>query len=289
MNQRSTPSRRGALALAGAAALVAAALAPPPASADSLMERATGDGLRVAFYNFKPYAFVNDANELVGTDIELLERVLAEMGGSIAEAQAVDWGALIPGVKTGRFDVVAAGMFVTPKRCAEVRFSQPYFGIKQAIAVMQGNPKGIQNYDSIRDMDLKVGVVSGAAQFGYATAAGIDEANIVQLPDNPAGIAALRAGRIDGWAVSAPGVREIVKGVPEGDIESTPVFAHIGDTRAVSHGAFAFRPEDGGFVDAFDEVLVSFVGSDDHVAIMVKYGMSADELPVDRTEDLCGG
>ena len=289
MHKNHTFTRRGALALGSAAAFVFAALLVRPASADGLMDQATGDGLRVAFYNFKPYAYVDDTNTLVGTDIELLRTVLEEMGGSIGEAQAVDWGALIPGVKTGRFDVVAAGMFVTPKRCAEVRFSQPYFGIKQALAVMKGNPKGVQNYDSVRDMGLKIGVVSGAAQFGYAQAAGIDEANILQLPDNPAGIAALRAGRIDAWAVSAPGVREIVKGVPEGDIESSPVFASIGDTRAVSHGAFAFRPEDGDFVDAFNEVLVPFVGSPDHVAIMEKYGMSADELPVERTENLCGG
>ena len=282
-------TRRSALALGGAVAITAATPLLRPARAAGLMDQAMGDGLRVAFYNFKPYAYVDDSNTLVGTDIELLRTVLEQMGGKIGEAQAVDWGALIPGVKTGRFDVVAAGMFVTPKRCAEVRFSQPYFGIKQALAVMKGNPKGVQNYDSVRDMGLTIGVISGAAQFGYAQTAGIDEANIMQLPDNPAGIAALRAGRIDAWAVSAPGVREIVKGVPEGDIESSPVFASIGDTAAVSHGAFAFRPEDGDFVDAFNEALVPFVGSAEHVAIMEKYDMSADELPVERTENLCGG
>ncbi len=282
-------TRRRAIALGGVAAVAVATPLIRPARAEGLMDQAMGDGLRVAFYNFKPYAFVDDTDTIVGTDIELLRAILEQMGGRIGEAQAVDWGALIPGVKTGRFDVVAAGMFVTPKRCAEVRFSQPYFGIKQALAVMMGNPKGVQDYDSVRDMGLKIGVVSGAAQFGYAQAAGIDEANILQLPDNPAGIAALRAGRIDAWAVSAPGVREIVKGVPEGDIESSPVFASIGDTRAVSHGAFAFRPEDSDFVDAFDELLVQFVGSPEHVAIMEKYGMSADELPVERTENLCGG
>ena len=282
-------TRRRAIALGGVAAVAVATPLIRPARAEGLMDQAMGDGLRVAFYNFKPYAFVDDTDTIVGTDIELLRAILEQMGGRIGEAQAVDWGALIPGVKTGRFDIVAAGMFVTPKRCAEVRFSQPYFGIKQALAVMMGNPKGVQDYDSVRDMGLKIGVVSGAAQFGYAQAAGIDEANILQLPDNPAGIAALRAGRIDAWAVSAPGVREIVKGVPEGDIESSPVFASIGDTRAVSHGAFAFRPEDSEFVDAFDELLVQFVGSPEHVAIMEKYGMSADELPVERTENLCGG
>ncbi|MDE0114772.1 MAG: ectoine/hydroxyectoine ABC transporter substrate-binding protein EhuB [Albidovulum sp.] len=282
--KNSTLTRRATLAISAGAVSLAFAL---PAQAD-LMEKIM-EGMNVAFYNFKPYAFVDDNNDLVGTDIELLSAVLEQMGGQIGEAQAVDWGALIPGVNSGRFDVVAAGMFVTPKRCAAVRFSQPYFGIKQALAVPNGNPDGLSNYESVRDKGLTIGVISGAAQFGYATAAGVPEENIMQLPDNPAGIAALRAGRIDAWAVSAPGVREIVKGVPEGDIESGPVFAEVAGQPAVSHGAFAFRQADSAFVDEFDKVLTAFVGSAEHVAIMEKYGMSADELPVAKTEDLCGG
>ncbi|MGI9433640.1 MAG: ectoine/hydroxyectoine ABC transporter substrate-binding protein EhuB, partial [Geminicoccaceae bacterium] len=270
-------------------ALAVAFVGIPPVSAEGLMDQATGDGLRVAFYNFKPYAYVDDNNDLVGTDVEILETVLAKMGGKVGSADATDWGALIPGVKAGRFDVVAAGMFVTPKRCAEVRFSEPTFGIKQALAVMSGNPAGIDSYETIRDNGLKVGAVAGAAQVGYAQQAGIEDANITQLPDNPTGIAALRAGRIDAWAVSAPGVREIVSGVPEGDIESSPVFDQIGGQLAVSHGAYAFRPEDGDFVDAFNAELTAFIGTAEHIAIMEKHGMTPDELPIQKTDELCEG
>ena len=41
----------------------------------------------------------------------------------------------IPGVKAERFDVVAVGMFVTPMRCAAVRFCEPTFGIQQSLVV----------------------------------------------------------------------------------------------------------------------------------------------------------
>lgn len=285
---RMTLNRRTTFVLA-VGAVAALCLPTPPVSAEGLMEQAKGDGLRVAFYNFKPYAYVDDNNDLVGTDVEILETVLAKMGGKIGSADATDWGALIPGVKAERFDVVAAGMFVTPKRCAEVRFSEPTFGIKQALAVMSGNPAGIDSYETIRDKGLKVGAVAGAAQVGYAQQAGIEGANITQLPDNPTGIAALRAGRIDAWAVSAPGVREIVAGVPEGDIESSPVFDQIGGQLAVSHGAYAFRPEDSDFVDAFNAELIAFIGTPEHIAIMEKHGMTPDELPIQKTDELCNG
>ena len=279
-------TRRTALALF-VSATVALSTGSEPVFADDLMAAAKSDGLRVAFYNFKPYAFVDENNTLTGTDVETLNAVLAKMGGKVADAKATDWGALIPGLKTKRFDVVAAGMFVTPKRCAAVRFSEPTFGIKQALAVMKGNPKGIVSYESIRDKSLKVGAVSGAAQVEYAKNAGIAESSISQLPDNPTGIAALRAGRIDAWAVSAPGVRQIIAGVPEGDIESTPVFDKIGGKLAVSHGAFAFRPEDAAFVDAFNTELSAFIGTPEHIAILEKHGMTRDELPIMKTAELC--
>jgi polar amino acid transport system substrate-binding protein len=266
---------------------LAAAMAAP-ATAESLSERGKEDGLRVAFYNFKPYAYINDEGKLVGEQVDILRRTLAEMGLKVGSETATEWGALIPGLKAGRFDVVAAGMFVTPKRCAEVRFSEPTFGIKQALAVLKKNPAGVSDYESIRDKKLKIGAVSGSAQVGYAQTAGIADANIVQLPDNPTGIAALRAGRINAWAVSAPGVRDIVAGVPEQDLESTPVFDTIAGEPAVSHGAFAFRSEDGGFVDRFDGALAAFIGTPAHIRLMESHGMSADELPVLSTAQLCG-
>ena len=277
------------------AAAISAALAlslpatAPAAFADELMQRAQGDGLRVAFYNFKPYAYKDDGDRLTGTDVETLRTVLEAMGGSIAEAKATDWGALIPGVKTGRFDVVAAGMFVTPKRCAEVRFSEPTFGIQQAMVVAKGNPSNIANYESIAAHGLKIGVVSGSAQTDYARAAGIDDDNITQLPDNPTGVAALQAGRIHAWAVSAPGVRQIIAGLPDADIEATPAFSQVAGEVAVSHGAFAFRPEDGAFVDAFNAALQSFIGTPEHIALLEAHGMTADELPISATADLCAG
>ena len=280
-------TRRTALALFVSAASALGTGGSAPAFADDLMAAAKGDGLRVAFYNFKPYAYVDGNNALTGTDVETLNAVLAKLGGKVADAKATDWGALIPGLKAKRFDVVAAGMFVTPKRCAAVRFSEPTFGIKQALAVMKGNPKGIASYETIRDKGLKVGAVSGAAQVGYAKNAGIAEGSISQLPDNPTGIAALRAGRIDAWAVSAPGVRQIIAGVPEGDIDSTPVFDKIGGKLAVSHGAFAFRPEDAAFVDAFNTELKAFIGTPEHIAILEKHGMTRDELPIMKTAELC--
>lgn len=260
------------------------------AQAEGLIDKATGGGLDVAFYNFQPYAYVDDTGALTGTDVEILRVVLERMGGGIADAGATEWGALIPGVKTGRFDVVAAGMFVTPKRCAEVMFSEPTFGIQNALLFLEGNPHNLSNYESVAaNPELKLGAVSGAAQVDYAKLAGIADSNILQLPDNATGVAALQAGRIHAYAVSAPGVRQIVAALPDAGLEAGEPFTDVAGETYVSHGAFAFRKTDADFVAAFNEELSAFVGTPEHVAIMEKHGMTADELPVRSTADLCEG
>jgi polar amino acid transport system substrate-binding protein len=270
------------------AAITAVAVSATASFAETLMDRAKGEGLRVAFYNFAPYAYKDDDGNLVGTDVETLSAVLDKMGGKIAEADSTDWGALIPGIKANRFDVVAAGMFVTPKRCAAVQFSEPTFGIQQAMLIPKGNPKGVTTYESLADQGLRVGAVAGSAQTGYARKAGIADSMISELPDNPTGVAALRAGRIDAWAVSAPGVRQIIANLPDGDMESTPLFAEVAGEPAVSHGAFAFRKDDADFVAEFNKTMAEFIGSPEHVSIMEKHGMTRDELPISTTAELCG-
>ena len=95
---------------------LAACLFAPVAGAQTLDADAATDGVRVAYYNYAPFAYVADDGSVIGTDVEILEAVLGQMGVEVASAVSTDWGALIPGLKAGRYDVVAAGMFVTPAR-----------------------------------------------------------------------------------------------------------------------------------------------------------------------------
>jgi polar amino acid transport system substrate-binding protein len=259
-----------------------------PAAAD-LMETAMGDGLKVAFFNFQPYSYENDAGTLTGTDVDTLRSVLEEMGASIDSAQATEWGALIPGLRAGRFDVVAAGMFVTPERCAQVSFSEPIFGIPQSMVVPQGNPNNIASFDDVAEQGLTIAVLSGSAHVGYARDSGIDDANIMQIPDNPTAIAALRAGRADAYALNSPGARNLVAGVPEQDLEMVAPFTEVAGEPRMAHGAFAFRSEDAAFVEAFNALLQERIASGAHLATLEAHGMDASEMPQLSTSQLCDG
>lgn len=253
--------------------------------AGDVMDNAMGDGIRVAYYNWDPYGYINEDGKLVGTDYETLSYVIEQMGGKIASAEDIEWGALIPGLKSGRYDVVSAGMFVNPKRCKAVDFSSTLFGIRNSMLVPKGNPKGVTDYESIRDKGLTVSAVAGSAQIGYAQSIGIPDSNILELPDSATMIEAIRSGRIDAIAGTTPTARAVL--ITNDDIEATPAFSKIGGKVSVSHGAFAFTPGNEDFVSAFNAILDDFIGSDAHKAIFAKHGMTVDELPVSTTSELC--
>jgi polar amino acid transport system substrate-binding protein len=177
------------------------------------------------------------------------------MGIEEVDGVLTEFGSLIPGLQAGRFDIIAAGMFITPKRCAEINFSEPSYGIGQAMLVKKGNPKGIQDYSSIKaNPDLKLAVMAGAVEVGYVTALSIAD-----------------------MAKKGEGV------------ESTKPFGEVAGKSVKGHGGFGFRKEDTDLLQAFNAELKTFLGSPEHIALVEPLGFGADYLPNKTTEELCAG
>lgn len=271
--------------------VAAAALAGVPAMglAETLEDRGKADGLRVAYYNFAPFAYVDGEGKVIGEQVEILRHVLGEMGLSIASETSTEWGNLIPGLKADRFDIVAAAMFVTPKRCKEVAFSEPTFGIQQALVVKNGNPAGLAEYESVREAGVTMAAISGTAQVDWAKSVGVEEASIMQVPDTPTGLAAVRAGRADAFAIDAPGARLAVASNEGGEFEMLQPFAEVDGKPASPHGAYAVRPDEAAFIAAFNAKLAAFIGTPEHLKIMEAHGLQPSELPSRSTADLCKG
>ena len=117
-------------------ALAATAFTSLPAQAQSTLETAKADGyIRVGFANEAPFGFATPDGKLTGEAPEVAKAVLAKMGIAQVDGVLTEFGSLIPGLKAGRFDIIAAGMFINPKRCAEINFSEPSYGIGQAMLV----------------------------------------------------------------------------------------------------------------------------------------------------------
>ncbi len=281
------PTRRGFIGLA-AIGLSAVPLAPL-ALAASTLERAKQDGfIRVGFANEAPFGFATPEGKLTGEAPEVAKAVLNAIGIPQVDGVLTEFGSLIPGLKAKRFDVIAAGMFITPKRCAEIAFSEPSYGIGQAMLVKAGNPKQIADYGSIvANQDLKLAVMAGAVETGYAKDAGVPQAQLVVLPDQSSLLAAVQAGRADAAALTALSIADMAK-KGEG-VELTKPFGEVAGKSVKGHGGFGFRKDDKELYQAFNEQLKKFIGSPEHIALVEPFGFGKDYLPNKTMEQLCKG
>jgi polar amino acid transport system substrate-binding protein len=281
-----TLRRRTLIALIAAATTLTLAGA---AQAQSTLDKAKEAGfIRVGFANEAPFGFATPAGTLTGESPEVVKAIMAKLGVPQVDGVLTEFGSLIPGLQAGRFDVVAAGMFVNPARCEQVAFSEPTYGIGQGMLVAKGNPKAIVDYGTIAgNPDLKLAVMAGAVEAGYAADAGIAEAQLVLLPDQASLVAAVKAGRADAAALTALSIADMASKNPE--TEAVKPFGEVAGKSVVGHGAVAFRKEDTDLRDAFNAELAKFLGSEEHLGLVTPLGFGADYMPTKTTAELCAG
>jgi polar amino acid transport system substrate-binding protein len=284
LTRRHLLTRTAGLALAASTFSVASS-----AFAESTLERAKSQGyIRVGFANEAPFGYATPDGKLTGEAPEVAKAVLAKIGIKQVDGVLTEFGSLIPGLKAGRFDIIAAGMFINPKRCAEIAFSEPSYGIGQAMLVKKGNPKNIKDYTSFKDnKDLKLAVMAGAVEVGYAKDAGVSQDQVVVLPDQSSLLAAVQSDRADGAALTALSIAEMAK-KGEG-VESTTPFGEVAGKSVKGHGGFGFRKKDTDLLKAFNKELKAFIGTPEHLALVTPLGFGKDYLPNKTTEQLCKG
>jgi polar amino acid transport system substrate-binding protein len=280
-----------------AAALLASLLAACGGGGDAdlaTLERLQAAGVvRVGYANEPPYAYLDTATgALTGEAPEIARVVLAELGITEIEGVLTEFGSLIPGLQAGRFDMIAAGMYVTPARCAQIAFSNPTYSIGEALIVPAGNPLDLHSYADLRDTaGATIGVVIGAIESTYAAGVGIDRARIVTFPDPPSAVAGVRAGRVSAYAATDLTAQDLIRRDGTGIEQAAPFTDPVIDGEPVrGYGAFGFRTADTAFREAVDRQLAGFLGTPAHRALVAPFGLAEPQQPGAVTAaGLCAG
>lgn len=261
------------------------------AAAQGVYDKAKEAGfVRVGFPNQVPYAYATPDGKLTGADAEVARLVVPKMGIKEMDGVLTEFASLIPGLKSKRFDIVLA-MFVNPTRCKEVAFSEPIYGIGQALIVKTGNPKKIGSYDDIiKRNDVKFAIMSGAVQGIYAQKLGIAEARVSAYPDGPSALSAVSTGRADVFGISALPARKLVE--TAGTAAGVEIVADLKDPvvdgkPARGYGAFAFRKEDKDLLDAFNAAMKPLIGTPQHLDAIAPSGFTKANLPDATAAQLC--
>lgn len=90
---------------------------------------------------YAPWNFTNANGQLDGLEIELANDLCARMKVKCTIV-AQDWDGLIPSLTVGKFDVIMAGMFITPKRLETIDLTQPYAVDPSGFAVAKDSELG---------------------------------------------------------------------------------------------------------------------------------------------------
>ena len=259
------------------AILIATLALSAPAAAETTLERVQRTGeIRIGYANEAPFAYTEIDGKVTGESPEIAKIVFGKIGVTKVNAVLTEWGSLIPGLIAGRFDVIAAGMYVTPERAQQVLFSDPHYQLGDTLLVAAGNPRALNSYADIAANDkVKIAIMAGTAQYAHAIAAGIPEGRIMQVPSPTAQLMAVRTRR----AQAAVGTSLTMKTLAAKGGRRVEAIADFQDDAAhMGYGALAFRQQDGDLRDTFNTELQTWLGSEEHLRTVAPFGFDASNL-----------
>ena len=162
--------------------------------------------------NYAPYNWsqADDSNGAVpiknvdnmytnGYDVQVAQK-LAESMGKELEIYSYEWDSLIPGVQSGKLDMIIAGMSPTAERREKIDFSDNYYTSNLVIVTKKGN---LDDVKTIADLDgKKIAAQSGTSHLDALSSQ--TKAQVSELADFSTMFIALGAGTIDGYVAEEP-------------------------------------------------------------------------------------
>ena len=180
---------------------------------ESSNSAAESDVLKVGMEcNYAPYNWsqADDSNGAVaiknvdnmytnGYDVQVAIKI-AEALGKKLEIYAYEWDSLIPGVQSGKLDMIIAGMSPTSERWEKIDFSNNYFTSNLVIVKKAGS---LEDVNTIADLkDKKIAAQSGTFHLDALTSQ--TEAKANEMADFTTMLIGLKAGTIEGYVAEEP-------------------------------------------------------------------------------------
>ena len=122
--------------ISGASALAVMLSAAPASAGDDKLQELKDQGFaRVAIANEPPFTAVAADGKVSGAAPDVAREIFKRLGVPEIVASISEYGAMIPGLQAHRHDVITAGLFMKPERCAAVAYSEPILCDAEAMLV----------------------------------------------------------------------------------------------------------------------------------------------------------
>lgn len=275
----------GAAGVAAAAVLAAFVASGSSVADENKLEELKAQGFaRVAIANEPPFTAVGADGKVSGAAPDVARVIFQKLGVPEIVASISEYGAMIPGLQAGRHDVVTAGLFMKPERCAAVAYSEPVLCDAEAFLLKKGNPKGFKSFaDIAKDPTGTIGAPGGGTEEKLALESGVPRDRVIVVPDGQSGLKMLQDGRIDVYSLPVLSINELASKANDPNLE---VVAPVQGAPVYCDGA-AFRKGDEALRDAYDVELAKIKESGEFAKIIEPYGFSAAAAMSTSREKLC--
>ena len=147
---------------------------------------------------FPPYEY-KEGDSFAGIDVEIATKIAEKLGLTL-EIQDVEFGSIIGGVQSGKFDMGVAGMTVNEERLQSVNFTDSYATGVQVVIVNEDS--AIASLDDLKaDGSMKYGVqqdTTGDIYSSYSVdEGGFGEENVIRYKTGADAVQALKSGKVD--------------------------------------------------------------------------------------------
>ena len=185
------------------------------ANADALDDIKKSGKIRIAVdLGVPPYGMTDDKMQPTGSDIETAKLLAADWGLQFEHVPTTG-AARIPGLQTGKADLVISTLSITPERAKVIDFSKGYAVLRTVIAA----PKNIA-LKSMADLDGKtVGTVRGTTHDTQLTKEGPKGMKLVRYEDDATEAQAFLSGQVDIFSTAELLVAPIDKKNPARQVE----------------------------------------------------------------------
>ncbi len=213
--------------------------------------------------DFPPFEYVDDKGNIVGIDIDLVNALASKLGYKV-EIVSMDFDGLIQALKSGKIDVIAAGMTITPERSKEVSFTIPYWDADQAILVKASTgskPSSLSELEG-KTVGVQTGTTAEELVNEFVNKSGVN-IKVKSYSSYVLAVTDLENGRVDAVVVDVPVAKTFVS--KYGDLTISGII------KTGEHYGLAVRKDDVGLLNALNKELENFLKSQKWQQIINKY------------------
>ncbi len=170
---------------------------------------------------FSPFEIKN-GERVIGFDIDLAERISAEIGKRMMIKDFNEFDSLLPNLQSGNLDMVVSAVTINDGRSEIVNFSDSYYNASQAVLVKRGGKNYFQQSCAPENFSgLRVGYQKGTTSQIWAEKNLPVNSKSTVFDDIPFAIQLLRIGSLDAILIDDPVAENIAVSNPDLTVAGT--------------------------------------------------------------------